>query len=399
MPEKAKTPKQAAENKEGAGPSDGGAGKMRKKRHFSTKEFAEKRKKKSRKYRFLRLRTKEKVMFAKHLSVMLDAGIPLREALEVIEDQVSSKSLRIIIHIMIKDLTDGFTLSSSLSKFPHAFKPFSVNIVRVGEASGTLSNALRYQSDQLQKSHELQGKIRAALFYPLIIFVGAIGIASYLSFYILPKLIPLFRSLNITLPITTRVLLASSEFIVDKWFIVVIGTILFFALIIFLYRIRSIKYFVHRTTLYIPVLGRLVISIQVSFFTRILGTLLMSGVQIVQAIKVTSESTSNLVYKRALARVARNVERGEAITEELVKNQHLFPRITTGMVKVGDRTGKLAESLMTAADFSEREVDDLTKSLSTLIEPLTLLLVGALVGFIALSIVTPIYQLTQGVSQ
>jgi len=396
MPAKAKAPKQEAVKQEALQSAEGTE--VRKNRHFSTNKFAQKKKKKLRHYRFLGLRAKEKILFAKHLSVMLDAGIPLREALEVIEGQVSSKTLRTMLRVMIKDLSDGFDLSSSLSKFPRTFKPFSVNIVRVGEASGTLSSALRYQSDQLQKSHDLQGKIRAALFYPFIIFIGAIGIASYLSFYILPRLIPLFRSLNVTLPITTRMLIASSEFVVNQWLITLISIVVIIGLTIFLYSLRPIKYFIHQTALHVPVLGRLIISIQTAFFTRILGTLLMSGVQIVQAIKVTSESTSNLVYRKALSRIARNVERGEAITEELVKNQHLFSRITIGMVKVGDRTGKLAESLMNAADFSEHEVDDLTKTLSTLIEPITLLLVGALVGFIALSIVTPIYQLTQGIS-
>lgn len=392
MPAKSKVPKQAAEKKADVEETP-------RKRRFSTEDIAKKKKKKQRRYRFLGVGTKEKIMFAKHLSVMLDAGIPLREALEVMEDQMTSKSLRIMLQVMIKDLSDGFTLSSSLAKFPRAFKPFSVNIVRVGESSGTLSNALKYQSDQLKKSHELKGKIQAALFYPFIIFIGAIGIACYLSFYILPRLIPLFQSLNVELPITTRLLLSTSAFLVNNWIIAIMGIVALIVLIVFLYHIRSVKYFVHRSILHIPVIGRLSKSIQVSFFTRILGTLLMSGVQIVQAIKVTSESTSNLVYKQALAKVALNVERGEAITEQLVKNQHLFSRITTGMVKVGDRTGKLAESLLNAAEFSEREVDDLTKSLSTLIEPLTLLLVGALVGFIALSIVTPIYQITQGISR
>jgi type IV pilus assembly protein PilC len=372
----------------------------KKRPRFSADEQAKKKKKKRmRHYRFLRLSSREKIMFAKHLSIMLDSGIPLREALEVMGGQVSSKSLRAMLRVMMHDLTDGFTLSSSLSKFPRAFKPFSVNIVRVGEASGTLSNALRYQSVQLEKANELRGKIRGALFYPFIILIGAVGIGSYLSFYLLPRLIPLFKSLDVPLPLTTRLLLATSEFLVQNWIWVLVGMAVFFATASILYRIRPVRYLVHRAILRIPVLGRLSRAIQVAFFTRILGTLLSSGVQIVEAISVTADSASNLVYRRELRKLAKNVERGEAITDELVKNAHLFPRIATGMVKVGDRTGKLSESLMNAAEFSEREVDDLTKNLSTLIEPFTLILVGALVGFIALSIVTPIYQLTEGVSR
>lgn len=347
--------------------------------------------------KMLSIKSREKIMFAKHLAIMLDSGIPLKEALEVMSGQVSSKNLQRMLSVMIRDLSDGFTLSSSLEKFPRVFKPFSVSIIRVGESSGTLPNALHYQAQQLEKAKELEGKIKGALTYPIIIFFGAIGIAAYLSFGILPKLMPMFTSLNVNLPPMTKALLAISNFIRFKWWLIlaVVGAV---SLISFLlYRIKSVKYFVHGMLIRIPVFGPLMRAIQVAFFTRILGILLSSGVQIVQAIAVTAVSSSNLVYQKALKDISERVERGEAITDELEKNSNLFPKITTGMIKVGDRTGRLAESLMNAAEFSEKEVDEATKTLSTLIEPITLLLVGGLVGFIALSIITPIYKITEGI--
>lgn len=349
--------------------------------------------------KYLTVTTREKIMFAKHLAIMLDSGIPLREALEVMSGQVSSKSLQRMLTVMIRDLSDGFTLSSSLEKFPRVFKPFSISIIRVGESSGTLPSALHYQAQQLEKSKDLEGKIKGALLYPIIIFFGAIGIAGYLSFFILPKLIPMFSSLNVNLPPTTKALLAASTFIRTKWYIVVgvVGVISVLSML--LYRIKKVKYFVHGAILRIPIFGPLLRAIQVAFFTRILGILLSSGVQIVQAIGVTSVSSSNLVYQKKLQEISERVERGEAITDELEKTPSLFPKITTGMIKVGDRTGHLAESLMNAAEFSEKEVDEATKTLSTLIEPITLLLVGGLVGFIALSIITPIYKITEGISR
>ncbi|MCW1891721.1 MAG: type II secretion system F family protein [Candidatus Uhrbacteria bacterium] len=347
--------------------------------------------------KYLNISSREKIMFSKHLSVMLDSGIPLREALEVMAGQVSSKPLQRMLNLMMKDLSDGFTLSSTLEKFPRVFKPFSINIIRVGESSGTLPNALKFQAIQLEKSRELEGKVKSALLYPIIIFVGAIGIASYLSFFILPKMIPMFNSLNVKLPGTTLALLAISNFVLHKWPLLIAIVVALGLSIFFLYRVRAVKFTVHKLILHIPVFGNLLRTIQVAFFTRILGILLTSGVQIVQAIAVTSDSASNLVYRKQLRAVAENVERGEAITSELERYPNLFPKITVGMIKVGDRTGRLAESLMTAAEFSEKEVDDLTRNLSTLIEPLTLLFVGGLVGFIALSIITPIYQITQGI--
>lgn len=347
--------------------------------------------------KMLSIKSREKIMFAKHLAIMLDSGIPLKEALEVMSGQVSSKNLQRMLNVMIRDLSDGFTLSSSLEKFPRVFKPFSISIIRVGESSGTLPNALHYQAQQLEKAKELEGKIKGALTYPIIIFFGAIGIAAYLSFGILPKLMPMFTSLNVNLPPMTKALLGISNFIRFKWWLIlaVAGSVSVVSFL--LYRIKSVKFFVHGMLIRIPVFGPLMRAIQVAFFTRILGILLSSGVQIVQAIAVTAVSASNLVYQKALKDISERVERGEAITDELEKKPSLFPKITTGMIKVGDRTGRLAESLMNAAEFSEKEVDEATKTLSTLIEPLTLLLVGGLVGFIALSIITPIYKITEGI--
>lgn len=347
--------------------------------------------------KFLGVSSREKIMFAKHLAIMLDSGIPLREALEVMISQVSSKNLQRMLAVMIRDLSDGFTLSSSLEKFPRVFKPFSVSIIRVGESSGTLPSALHYQAQQLEKAKELEGKIRGALLYPMIIFFGALGIAGYLAFGILPKLMPMFSSLNVSLPPTTRALLAMSAFFRSQWLIILIVLIVIVIGSILLYRLQPVKYQAHRMLLRIPIFGSLIRAVQVAFFTRILGILLSSGVQIVQAISVTAVSSSNLVYRKKLKEIAERVERGEAITDELEKTPSLFPRMTTGMIKVGDRTGHLAQSLMNAAEFSEKEVDEATKTLATLIEPLTLLIVGGLVGFIALSIITPIYKITEGI--
>lgn len=349
--------------------------------------------------KYLSISGREKIMFAKHLAIMLDSGIPLKEALEVMSGQVSTKNLQRMLTVMIRDLSDGFTLSSSLEKFPRVFKPFSVSIIRVGESSGTLPNALHYQAQQLEKSKDLEGKMRGALIYPCILFVGAIGISAYLAFGILPKIMPMFSSLDVELPPTTRILLAASGFITSRWIVIVVVTAVLVFGFMALYRIKPVRFFIHRVMLKIPVFGPLLKSIQVAFFTRILGILLTSGVQIVQAIAVTSTSASNMVYQKQLKMISERVERGESITDELEKMPELFPKITTGMIKVGDRTGHLAQSLMNAAEFSEKEVDEGTKTLSTLIEPIALLSIGGLVGFIALAIITPIYKITEGIEQ
>jgi type IV pilus assembly protein PilC len=349
--------------------------------------------------KFLNISVDNKIMFSKHLAIMLEAGIPLREALEIMKEESLSKPIQRILTVGIADLSNGFTLSSTLEKFPRVFAPFSVNIVRVGESSGTLAKALLYEATELEKSHELAGKVKGALTYPTIIFCGAMGIAGYLAFYILPKLIPVFGAMSVKLPATTKALMAASAFIRTQW-LLCIGVLAFIVgMFVVAWKIRPIRFALESFILRIPLFGRLMRGVQVARATRIFGTLLASGVQIVEAIRITSNSTENLVYKRTLERIAVDVERGEEITNQLAKERKLFPAIVTGMVKIGDRTGKLSESLITAAEFSEREVDNLTKTLATLIEPLTLILVGGLVGFIAISIVSPIYELTSGMSK
>ncbi len=166
---------------------------------------------------FTRVGLSDKILFAKHLAVMLEAGIPLRDALEVLKEQVSNKSLRHILGIMIKDLSGGQVLAFSLAKFPRVFDPFFVNVIEVGEASGTLPASLNYLAAQLEKTQDLRGKTRNALIYPFVVFIGAIGIGIYLGFFMLPQLVPLFASLNTELPPTTRILLFITAWLRSSW--------------------------------------------------------------------------------------------------------------------------------------------------------------------------------------
>lgn len=350
-------------------------------------------------HRFLRLPNREKILLFKHLSVMLESGIPLQEALEVLRDQMMSPAVRTIFSSALADLADGFQLSWSLNKFPHIFESFITSVIEVGEESGTLPNQMKYVAIQLEKSQEIKGKIRAALLYPLIVLIGAFSIGIYLAFFLLPKLLPLFSSLKIDLPFTTRVMIALSGALIGYWHYALVGFVVLIVTCALLWRLSPVRYAGHRLSLSAPIFGRLIRDSQVAQITRVLGTLLQSGLHIVQAIRVTSASTSNLVYKKYLLLVAKDVERGEDLSETLKKYPKLFSKTMISMVGIGERTGNLSTALLALAEFSEREVDNTTKNLSTLIEPALLLFVGVIVGFVALSIITPIYQLTQGMTQ
>ncbi len=348
---------------------------------------------------FLRVGVHDQVLFLKHMTVMLDAGIPLRETLETIQIQTDSVALRYAISVAVKDLSDGHQLNFSLKRFPTIFDSFFINVVRVGEASGSLAQAVQYLGTQMQKAEEIRSQVRSAMLYPAIIFSGAIGIALYLTFFILPQLLPLFSSLSVNLPLSTRILLAIVKGLRLYWPIalaVLGGTIVVSSVL--WKKVVAVRYAFTKISLLIPVIGHLSREIQTTQFSRILGTLLTSGVKVVPALRVTADSVSNLVYRKELQEVAFAVERGGTIGEELGKYPKLFSRTTVSMISVGERTGGLPKSLIAIAEFSEHEVEGMTKNLTTLIEPIVLLLVGLMVGFVALSIVSPIYQLTQGLT-
>lgn len=366
------------------------------KRKPATKSVAQP-KKQIKKPLLLSLKTREKVIFARHLSVMLDAGIPLHEALEVLNDQIASPTLQYVLSVAIADLADGLPLHSSIAKFPKLFDTFFINAMVVGESSGTLSATLKYLAAQMEKAQDLQGKVRSALIYPVIVFVGALGIAVYLAFFMLPKILPLFISLKVKLPPTTRALLFASTWLTNYWPWAIGVIVAVIGIVALLLQIARVRYALAQLVLRLPVFGELTRNLQMSKFSRILGTLLSSGVTIVTALNVTAESTDNPVYKKELEKIARSMERGETVSGELRLYPKLFSKTAVSMIGIGERTGKLSESLLSLAEFTEREVDTTTQNLSTLIEPLTLLIVGALVGFVALSIITPIYQITQGI--
>lgn len=342
---------------------------------------------------------KEKIFLAKHLAVMLKAGIPLRDALIALLEQAETPSLRHLLGTCVRDLEGGQVLGHCLEKFSRVFDPFFVNTVVVGEASGTLADSLQYLAIQLEKARELASKVRTALIYPIIVFVGAVGIGTYLSFFLLPKLVPLFVSLGANLPVTTRLLLSFTEFTSAHWIVVLVGLAILIISSFFLWRIHSVRAFFHLLFIQMPIFGRLTRQVQTAKFARILGTLLSAGIKVVPAIRITAGSVNNLAYQKELFIVADLAERGEAITNALKMKRQLFDQTTISMVSVGENTGRLHESLLALAAFTESEVDNDIRNLSSLIEPVILVIVGLLVGFVALAVISPIYQITQTVTR
>lgn len=335
----------------------------------------------------------QRAVMAKHLAVMLKSGLAITEALSVARDSAPGKLGR-TLGAVLKSVESGHTLSSSLAEHPKIFSGFFVNAVYAGEVSGTLAENLENVAEQLGREKELISKVRGAMVYPAIVLTVAIILGSILSFFVLPKIIPLFEGLKVDLPFATRMLIKFSRFMERRGSLVLTSGALLIVFIIWLSRTTFAKPFTHRLLLSAPIFRNVSRNVNLARFCRTLGMLLKSGVTIDTALNITAETTRNYYYRRALLAVGRDVGRGAKLSESLERFSNIFPPLVTRMIRVGEESGRYEETLFYLANFYEVEVDTATKSLSAAIEPALLLVMGLVVGFLAISIITPIYDIT-----
>jgi type IV pilus assembly protein PilC len=343
----------------------------------------------------IRVPLEEKIMFTKHLSMMIHSGMSEIESVRLIRKQVESRGFGLILDDVIEGLDNGQFLSATLKPYERIFGALFISIINLGEVSGTLSDNLSFLSQELKENRKLKSKVKSALIYPIIILIATVSVVSALVLFVLPRILPIFDNLQAELPITTRILIASADFLKDYFFFIVIGIVVLMLIWAILLRVRVIKYALHRVLLVTPFAGNISKKFNMANITRTLGILLRSGVKIVEALISTSEISENLVYRKALLEAAESVKRGEAIYDSLERRPSIFPPTVTRMIEVGEKTGNLDENLDYLAEFYKNEVDERVANLSSVLEPALLLFMGGLVGFVAISIITPIYQLTQ----
>ncbi|MBU4370067.1 type II secretion system F family protein [Patescibacteria group bacterium] len=345
---------------------------------------------------FEQISTIDKVFFANNISIMIKAGLPLREAAATLQEQTKSKVFKKILEDIIKRLDNGESLADSLVRHPRSFSPLFVNIIRVGEASGTLEENLKYLAIQLEKSYDLHRKVKGAMIYPLLVLTSTFVLGGALAVFILPKLLPLFKSFDVQLPLPTKILIWITETIQNHGFLIFGGLIIFIILFTFLSRLKPIKKFNHKILLRIPLFGRISRSNNLAQFCRTLGVLLKSGIPIVQGLEITSQTLKNMSYKEAIVEASNKVQRGKPISDHLKIKNFLFPITVSKMIQVGEKTGNLEQTMFYLAEFYEKEIDNVTKNLSNILEPILLIVIGLVVGFIAIAIILPIYKLTGG---
>jgi type IV pilus assembly protein PilC len=344
---------------------------------------------------FARMSTQEQILFTKRLSILVKAGVPILQALSMLRDQASSKGAASIMESLRHQVEQGQSLAGAMKQYKRIFSDFAINIVRVGEISGTLTQNLQYLADELKKNQELKRNIVSALVYPSFIVVATLGIAALLTTYVFPKILPIFASLKSTLPWTTRSLIAVSNFMQHDWAYLILGLVLLVVAWTLLLKIRFIRLWIDRNFLRMPLLGPMFKNYYISNFTRTLGLLLKSNVGIIEALQITGSTMGSFAYRKSFGRIGEGVVRGLGISEGMKTDKLLYPSVVTQMTQVGETTGHLSSSLLYLAEMYEDEMNNQTKNLSTSIEPVLMIVMGILVGFIAISIITPIYGITQ----
>lgn len=344
---------------------------------------------------FMRLSLKDKILFIKQLAILIKAGVPLFSSLHMLKDQTRSRTMSKIMKQVILDVENGQYLATTLGKFKRIFGDLTINIISVGEISGTLSDNLDHLVLTLKKQQALRRKVISASVYPIFIVVSTLAITVMLTVFFFPKIIPVLKSVNYQLPWTTRFLIFLSDSLRNHGIVIGLVAVVLIIGIYLLLRVKKVHYWYDKMLLRLPLVKKLVQTYNATNISRTLGLLQNSGVGIVRTFQITASTTTNLVYKEELNKIAEELIKGEKISSHMKKKPRLFHFIMANMIAVGENSGRLSETLMYVSDIYEEEMDDLTKNLSIIIEPLLLIFMGVLVGFIAVSIITPIYGITQ----
>lgn len=335
----------------------------------------------------------EKMLFTRHLEVMVRSGIPLMGALNILAEQSKSGYFKKTIYDIKNSIERGSSLSESMRKYNNIFGALYVNMVEIGEISGNLEQVLELLRVQLQKEHDLLSKIRGALVYPVVIFVIMIGVGLVMLLYVMPKLFTIFEEMNVELPFLTRIIITVSKTMVAQWWAVLGGFVLLAFGGWFSLKSANVRIFWNLFFFRIPLIGKIIKKTNIARITRTLHSLLKSGVSIVNAINTTAGTVSNIRYVGSLRKAGESVEKGISLSKALEGYQHLYPLLVVQMIKVGEETGNLAELLGEIADFYESEVNESSRNLSTIIEPFLMVFIGTAIGFFAVAMIQPMYSI------
>lgn len=337
---------------------------------------------------------KEKIFFTRNLKVMISAGIPLPRALGTLAEITKNAKFKKALFEIGEELSKGKNFSESLKKYPSIFSEFFCSLIRAGEESGTMEDVLKNLAQQMEREQDLKSKIASAMIYPAVIICAMMGIGAMMLIMVVPKLAGTFDSFGLELPATTKVVIGLGNFLANYWYFAII--ILFAGFLAFqaLLKTKPAKKIFDKIILKIPVFSQFVQKTNAAYTARTLGSLINSGVPLINSLEITAGILGNFYYKDAILKSSEDVKKGEKLSQAMKKHGgSLYPAVVTQMVEVGEETGETSEVLQKLADFFEEEVTNATKNLSAVIEPVLMLIIGGVIGFFAVSMIQPMYDM------
>lgn len=341
---------------------------------------------------FRRSSSKDLIFFTRQLASMLTSGLTLMQALVILRDQMRETGMGDMVNSIVIDVENGKTLSAAIDKYPAMFSPIFVALIKTGESSGLLDKVLLRLADNLEKQQKLKQTIRGALLYPVIVIVMMVVVVAIMLIFVIPQLNVLYGNLNSELPLQTQIVVSFSELVTRFWVFgigLLLGTIYLFRK---WYQQENGRRIVDQLLLKLPLFGRLMSQTMIAEFTRTFGLLISSGSLVVDSLLKSADVVGNIHYKDAIKMVANRVEKGITVSDAMAASPY-FPPYMVQMVKIGEQTGKLDESLLKASEYYEREVEQTVKTLTVLMEPIIMVILAAGVGFLIFAVITPIYNL------
>lgn len=346
---------------------------------------------------FKRVSLKDKLIFCRNLEVMIAAGISLPRALKTLSNQTKNRTFQRTILEISKEIKEGKNFSEAIGNYPYIFSPLFYNMVKVGEESGTLEEVLKNLALQIEREHELKSKIKSALIYPTIIILVMICVAILMLIIVVPKLAEVFKDLAMELPLSTRIVINSGVFLANNFIFIFIIFLLFLLLFYFGLKSARGRKIKDAILLKVPIIGPLIKKVNTSYAVRNLGILTNAGVSFLTSLEIIANVLPNIYFKEAFLKAQEEVKRGRKFSEALEKFSKIFPPTVIEMLAVGEETGETSKILGELADFFEEEVTVATKNLVSVIEPILMVIIGATVGFFAISMIQPIYSMLSGI--
>lgn len=339
-----------------------------------------------------RIKPKDLVVFSRQFSVLISANVSIVQALKLLSAQIENIKLKAVVQEISEEIDGGARLSDALSKRPEVFSDFFVNVVSSGENSGKLDEVLNYLADELEKDYDMMSKIKGAMIYPAFVMAGMSGVGVMMMVFVVPKLTAVMEETGMDLPVSTKILIATSDILTNYWMLVAGLLVVLFVLLRYGLKTRAGKEIFDKAMLKTPIFGKLFQKIYIVRFTRSLETLLLGGVTISKGLSITSQVVSNQVYKDLIMETKAEVEDGNSMSSVFAQSPAM-PDMVSQMVAIGEKTGKLESILGSISKFYGREIDNVVANLMTLMEPIIMVVMGIAVGIMVAAVIMPMYNM------